>query len=65
MNSLKNRTISLLMILTISMGNILRAQEIVTDEQLLDLYTGLHVADVCDGMDMVGLRHAGADHSVL
>lgn len=34
------------------------AQEL-TDEQILELFNGLRVADVCDGMDMVGLRDAG------
>jgi regulator of RNase E activity RraA len=35
------------------------AQETLTDEQILKLYNGLRVADVSDGMDMVGLRDAG------
>ncbi|HEX2394486.1 MAG TPA: RraA family protein [Bacteroidales bacterium] len=35
------------------------AQDNLTDEQVLELYKGLRVADVCDGMDMVGLRDAG------
>jgi 4-hydroxy-4-methyl-2-oxoglutarate aldolase len=35
------------------------AQEKLTDEQILKLYAGLRVADVSDGMDMVGLRDAG------
>lgn len=35
------------------------AQERLSDEQILKLYTGLRVADVSDGMDMVGLRDAG------
>ncbi len=30
-----------------------------TDEQILRLYEGLRVADVADGMDIVGLRDAG------
>jgi regulator of RNase E activity RraA len=34
-------------------------QEKLTDEQILKLYEGLRVADVSDGMDMVGLRDAG------
>lgn len=29
------------------------------DQTLLNLYKGLRVADVCDGMDMVGLKDAG------
>ncbi len=32
------------------------AQDELTDEQILKLYDGLRVADVCDGLDMVGLR---------
>jgi regulator of RNase E activity RraA len=35
------------------------AQDKLTDEQILKLYQGLRVADVSDGMDMVGLRDAG------
>jgi 4-hydroxy-4-methyl-2-oxoglutarate aldolase len=35
------------------------AQEKLTDEQILKLYETLRVADVSDGMDMVGLRDAG------
>ncbi|HKZ36441.1 MAG TPA: RraA family protein [Chryseolinea sp.] len=35
------------------------AQEKLTDETILKLYEGLRVADVSDGMDMVGLRDAG------
>jgi 4-hydroxy-4-methyl-2-oxoglutarate aldolase len=33
-----------------------------TDEELLELYHGLRVADVSDGMDMVGLRDVGLVH---
>jgi regulator of RNase E activity RraA len=35
------------------------AQETISDEQILELYTGLRVADVSDGLDMVGLRDMG------
>lgn len=35
------------------------AQEDITDEELLQLYEGLRVADVSDGMDMVGLADVG------
>lgn len=38
------------------------AQEKLTDEQILKLYEGLRVADVSDGLDMVGLRDAGLLH---
>lgn len=40
-------------------SNLARAQNSLTDEQILKIYEGLRVADVCDGMDMVGLRDAG------
>lgn len=35
------------------------AQTTLSDEAILKLYAGLRVADVSDGMDMVGLRDAG------
>ena len=35
------------------------AQSTMTDPEILKLYQGLRVADVSDGMDMVGLRDAG------
>jgi regulator of RNase E activity RraA len=35
------------------------AQEKLSDKELLKLYEGLRVADVSDGMDMVGLRDVG------
>jgi len=35
------------------------AQQKLTDEEILKLYESLRVADVSDGMDMVGLRDAG------
>lgn len=38
------------------------AQDKLTDEQILKLYDGLRVADVSDGLDMVGLRDAGLLH---
>ncbi len=36
-----------------------QGQEGISDEELLDIYDGLRVADVSDGMDMVGLRDLG------
>jgi regulator of RNase E activity RraA len=35
------------------------APQAVSDEALLELYADLRVADVCDGMDMAGLRDVG------
>jgi 4-hydroxy-4-methyl-2-oxoglutarate aldolase len=36
-----------------------RAEQPVTDQELLEIYKGLRVADVSDGMDMVGLPDTG------
>lgn len=41
------------------LANALQAQQKISDKELLDLYQGLRVADVSDGLDMVGLRDAG------
>lgn len=46
-------------VLLLSIPAVATAQEKLTDEQILKLYEGLRVADVSDGMDMVGLRDAG------
>ncbi len=35
------------------------AQDTITDDEILKIFDGLRVADVSDGMDMVGLRDAG------
>lgn len=35
------------------------AQEKISDDEILKIYQGLRVADVSDGLDMVGLRDAG------
>jgi regulator of RNase E activity RraA len=51
--------LSVVSCLTFYNGLSVHAQENFTDEQILELYKGLRVADVCDGMDMVGLRDAG------
>jgi regulator of RNase E activity RraA len=53
------RTINNLLVLLLLIPVSLLAQENLTDEQILKLYDGLRVADVSDGMDMVGLRDAG------
>ena len=46
-------------ILAMDMGILAQTAEQLTDEHLLELYDGLRVADVTDGMDIVGLRDAG------
>jgi regulator of RNase E activity RraA len=45
--------------LCIGSKGLTHAQKLLTDDQILKIYEGLRVADVCDGMDMVGLRDAG------
>jgi regulator of RNase E activity RraA len=50
--------ISMFIILCLAAGN-LAAQEELNDEDILKLYEGLRVADVSDGLDMVGLRDMG------
>lgn len=43
-----------------SIAGLARAQEVdLSDAELLELYKGLRVADVSDGMDFVGLRDVG------
>ncbi len=45
----------IVMLITGALGVTL-AQDNLTDDEILKLYEGLRVADVSDGMDMVGLR---------
>lgn len=52
---MKNNITILLLFLT----GIVSAQQVISDEQILKAFQGLRVADVSDGMDMVGLRDAG------
>jgi len=47
------------LLLATGSGTFAFSQNNLNDEQILKLYEGLRVADVCDGMDMVGLRDAG------
>ena len=51
------RILALMALLAITLP--VAGQDKITDEELLKLYDGLRVADVSDGMDMVGLRDAG------
>lgn len=48
--------LSALTILACSSAN---AEQALTDKKILELYKGLRVADVSDGMDMVGLPNTG------
>lgn len=47
------------MLLAVCAGQAQENTQTLTDEELLELYAGLRVADVSDGMDMAGLRDVG------
>ncbi len=53
------RIVALFTFLAIGLPAISQDKQILTDEDLLKLYEGLRVADVCDGMDIAGLRDVG------
>ncbi|MEX0721298.1 MAG: RraA family protein [Balneolaceae bacterium] len=53
---IKHYTLSLVALLVF---NVAYAQEDATDEEILEIYETLRVADVSDGMDFVGLWNAG------
>jgi regulator of RNase E activity RraA len=55
----KSIFICLLSIIMIAWTGNTVAQEKLSDEDILKLYDGLRVADVADGLDMVGLRDMG------
>ena len=50
---------SVLFLVLINLFCISGAQDTISDDEILKLFDGLRVADVSDGMDMVGLRDAG------
>ena len=52
-------SICFLLVTTVYTGKAQENTQAVTDEELLELYSGLRVADVSDGMDMAGLRDVG------
>jgi regulator of RNase E activity RraA len=54
-----NRTILLTFLLAVCLPCFTQQKQILTDEDLLDLFEGLRVADVSDGMDIAGLRDLG------
>lgn len=60
------KTISAICLLTILMAvSSVNGKENLSDEQILELYKGLRVADVSDGMDMVGLPDSGLMHQSI
>jgi regulator of RNase E activity RraA len=65
---MKTRTIFMSLFLTTFCILNLKAQDVkneLSDDQLIKLFAGLRVADVCDGMDMAGLMNVGlVDQSI-
>lgn len=51
--------LSVLFLSIVGTPTVPKAQVILDDEEILELYEGLRVADVSDGMDMTGLRDVG------
>ena len=59
---MKNYLIPFVFILILNVG----FSQTITDEEILDLYDGLRVVDVSDGMDFVGLADVGImDQSIV
>jgi 4-hydroxy-4-methyl-2-oxoglutarate aldolase len=57
---MKNTLLFMLpMLMTMGMEAFSQTAGALTDEQIIKLYEGLRVADVSDGLDIVGLRDAG------
>jgi 4-hydroxy-4-methyl-2-oxoglutarate aldolase len=58
---MNNRSVFLLILIAFLLSLSLKAQSdrAASDEELLNLYKGLRVADVSDGMDIIGLRDIG------
>ncbi len=59
LNSRYSKLIILACLFHVSSPIIAQDSSVLTDEQILALYSDLRVADVSDGMDMVGLRDHG------
>ena len=53
------------LIINVAFGQKVILNSDFSDEELLALYEGLRVADVSDGMDMVGLPDAGIMHQSI
>lgn len=56
---MKNQRSFIFLLVLIFTSPVLFSQDSLSDADILKLYDGLRVADVCDGMDMVGLRDEG------
>jgi 4-hydroxy-4-methyl-2-oxoglutarate aldolase len=55
----KSVVLCISILFALDLGIFAQTNEKPADERLLDLYNGLRVADVSDGMDIIGLRDAG------
>ena len=53
------RNILFALLIAVCLPCISQEKQMLTDEELLNLYEGLRVADVSDGMDIAGLRDVG------
>ena len=56
---MKKLSLSLFLISMIFSAIMAQTSHVLTDDELIKLYTGLRVADVSDGMDLVGLHDQG------
>lgn len=54
-----SRTILFTLLLAVTLPCFSQEKQILTDDELLELFEGLRVADVSDGMDIAGLRDIG------
>ena len=58
-DTMKNRIIFFILLLAVILPCSAQEEPALTDEEILELYEGLRVADVSDGMDIAGLRDIG------
>ncbi|MBN2212653.1 MAG: RraA family protein [Bacteroidales bacterium] len=56
---MKNHTVLFTLLMVFLVPCSAQEQQLLTDEEILELYEGLRVADVSDGMDIAGLRDVG------
>jgi 4-hydroxy-4-methyl-2-oxoglutarate aldolase len=54
-----NRTILFTLLLAVCLPCFSQEKQIMTNEEILEMFEGLRVADVSDGMDIAGLRDIG------
>ncbi len=54
-----NRIIQFMLLMAVCLPCLSQEKQIMSDEEILELFEGLRVADVSDGMDIAGLRDIG------